>query len=283
MPIASDLMVLAAASLAIFGAWVYFRRYQIVRPPVGVFNRNDLVLLLAGIILMPYLYLFLPIWLAAILLGLVTCSILYTIWEPILRSGRVIWLVVLLTIGLNLASAWCFGIGHEVFVVINDLIILLVCLGVSNLWVQGGMKARHVMILAAFLTFYDLIATSILPLMSDMILRLAPLPFAPMVVWGNGHGLVSIGLGDLILAATFPLVMRKAFSRRAGLLALLLMPSVIASLMCLPVIFPIKGVFPAMVGLGPVIMLQYLFWHKHQKEERTLWQYWEQEAGFVSF
>src|ERR1051326_5666358 len=120
MPILSDLMVLAGASLAIFAAWVYFRRYQIVRPPVGVFNRNDMILLLAGIILMPYLYLFLPTWLAAILLGLVTCSILYTIWEPILRSGRVIWLMVLLTMGLDLATAWWFGTGHEVFVVIND-------------------------------------------------------------------------------------------------------------------------------------------------------------------
>lgn len=278
MPIISDLIVLAGASLTIFAAWVYFRRYQIVRPPVGVFNRNDMVLLLAGIILMPYLYLFLPTWLAGILLGLVTCSILYAIWEPVLRAGRAIWLMVLLNMGLDLVTAWWFGTDHKVFVVINDLIILLVCIGISNLWVQGGIKARDVMLLAAFLTLYDVIATSILPLMSDMMLRLAPLPFAPLMVWGNGHELVSIGLGDLILATVFPLVMYKAFSRRAGLIALLLMPSVIASLMFLPLILPIKGVFPAMVGLGPVIILQYLFWYRRQKRERHLWQYCEQEA-----
>jgi hypothetical protein len=77
--------------------------------------------------------------------------------------------------------------------------------------------------------------------------------------------------------------MRKAFSRHAGLLALLLMPGVIASLMCLPIILPIKGVIPAMIGLGPVIILQYLFWHRHQKEERTLWQYCEQETRLMQF
>ncbi len=274
MPIVSDLVVLAGASLAICAAWVYFRRYQIVRPPVGVFNRNDMVLLLVGIILMPNLYLLLPIWLAGTLLGLMTCSILYTIWEPVLQARIAIWFMVLLNMGLDLASAWWFGTDHEAFVVINDLIVLQICIGISNLWVQGGMKARDMMVLAAFLTLYDIIATSILPLMHDVMLHLAPLPFAPLVVWGSGNGLVSIGLGDLILATVFPLVMLKAFSRRASLLALFLVPSVIASLMLLMTILPINGAFPAMVGLGPAMILQYLFWHRCQRQERFMWQYY---------
>ena len=283
MPIVSDLIVLAGASMAILGAWAYFRRYRIVRPPVGVFNRNDMVLLMAGIIIMPYLYLLLPIWLAGTLLGLVTCSILYTIWEPVLQARTTIWLVVLLNMGLDLTTAWWFGANHEVFVIINDFIVLLICIGVSNLWVQGGIKARNVMMLAVFLTLYDTIATSILPLMHDMMLHLAPLPFAPTMVWGNGNALAGIGLGDLILAATFPLVMRKAFSRRAGLLALLLMPSVIAGMILLQIIMPTKGIFPAMLFLGPVMILQYFFWHRHQKRERTMWQYYEQETGMTQF
>jgi hypothetical protein len=278
MPIVSDLIVLAGASLTICAAWVYFRRYRIVRPPVGVFNRNDMILLLVGIILMPYLYLLLPTWLAGTLLGLVTCSILYTIWEPVLRARIAIWLMVLLNIGLDLASAWWFGTGHEAFVVINDLIVLQICVGISNLWVQGGMKARDVTLLAAFLTLYDILATSILPLMHDVMLRLAPLPFAPLVVWGSGSGSVSIGLGDLILATVFPLVMLKAFSLRAGLLALFLMPCVIASMMLLMIILPINSVFPAMAGLGPVMILQYFCWHRCQGQECYMWEYYEYKA-----
>jgi hypothetical protein len=278
MPIISDLIVLAGASLAVFAAWVYFRRYQIVRPPVGVFNRNDMVLLLAGIILMPYLYLLLPSWLAGALLGLVTCTILYTIWEPVLQARIAIWLMVLLNIGLDLASAWWFGTSHEAFFVINDLIVLQICVGISNLWVQGGMKARDVMVLAAFLALYDILATSTLPLMHDVMLRLAPLPFAPLVVWGSGSGPVSIGLGDLILATVFPLVMLKAFNPRAGIIALLIMPGVIASMLLLINILPGNSIFPAMAGLGPVMILQYLFWHRCERQERSMWQYYERKS-----
>ena len=281
MPIVSDLIVLAGACIAIIGAWVYFQRYQIVRPPIGVFNRNDVVLLMVGIIVMPYLYLLLPIWLAGTLLGLVTCSILYTIWEPVLRARIAIWLVVLVSTGLDLTTAWWVGADHAVFVIINDLIVLLICIGVSNLWVQGGIKASNVIVLAAFLTLYDVIATSILPLMHDMMLRLTPLPFAPTVVWGTGNGLVGIGLGDLILAATFPLVMYKAFSHRAGLLALLLMPCVIASMILLQIIMPFKGVFPAMVFIGPTMILQYFFWRRHYKCEHTMWQYYKRKSSLA--
>jgi hypothetical protein len=283
MPIVSDLIVLAGASLAIIGAWVYFQRYQIVRPPIGVFNRNDVIWLMAGIIILPYLYLFLPIWLAGTLLGLATWSVLYTIWEPVLRARRAVWLVVLLNMGLDLIAVWWVGADHAAFVLINDLTVLLICIGISNLWVQGGIKARHVMVLAAFLTLYDVIATSILPLMHDMMLRLAPLPFAPTVVWGTGNELAGIGLGDLILAATFPVVMCKAFSRRAGLLALLLMPCVIAGLVLLQVMMSFKGVFPAMVFIGPTMILQYFFWQRYHKRERTMWQYYEQKAGLSQF
>ena len=119
--------------------------------------------------------------------------------------------------------------------------------------------------------------------MHDMMLRLTPLPFAPTVVWGTGSGLVGIGLGDLILAATFPLVMYKAFSHRAGLLALLLMPCVIAGMILLQIIMPFKGVFPAMVFIGPTMILQYFFWHRHYQQERTMWQYYERKAGLPQF
>ena len=42
-------------------SWAYFRRYQLSRPPIGVFGLGDVVVMLAAIILIPFLYLALPL------------------------------------------------------------------------------------------------------------------------------------------------------------------------------------------------------------------------------
>ena len=50
-----------------------------------------------------------------------------------------------------------------------------------------------------------------------MVERLADLPFLPVVAWGFGQDeWAGIGLGDLLFATVFPLVMRKAYGKRAG-------------------------------------------------------------------
>jgi hypothetical protein len=79
----------------------------------------------------------------------------------------------------------------------------------------------------------------------------------------------AIGLADLLLASAFPLVMRKAFGSTAATLALVL------SIGCLVGLFAaqIEGVFPAMVVLGPVMVLQYIVWRWRQGAERTTRQY----------
>jgi hypothetical protein len=133
------------------------------------------------------------------------------------------------------------------------------------------MKARDIAILGAFLTMYDLAATWLLPLMHDMLTRLAGLPFSPMVAWGvsNSQAWVGIGLGDLLLASVFPLVMLKAFGNTAGLVALFVALAAIATMM----LAPIAGIFPAMIVLGPLMVLQYLYWIRRRGSERTTWQY----------
>ena len=93
-------------------------------------------------------------------------------------------------------------------------------MGVSNVWAQSGMKARDAALLGGLLAIYDFVFTAQLPVMDDLLTRLAALPFAPQVVWPTGDGQwVGIGLGDLLLATAFPLVMRKAFGQSAGLAA----------------------------------------------------------------
>jgi hypothetical protein len=128
-------------------------------------------------------------------------------------------------------------------------------------------------LLGAFLTVYDVLATSVLPLTSDLFNRLAGLPLAPLIAWGSGSSVVGIGLGDLLLATVFPLVMRKAFGRLAGIVALVLALATLGVLLVLP----LQGVFPVMLVLGPLMVLQCLYWRRRRGRERTTWQYLQEE------
>ena len=93
------------------------------------------------------------------------------------------------------------------------------------------MKARAVAVLGGALALYDLVATSLLPLMTDLVWRLASIPFAPVVTWGVGPDRLLIGLGDLLLATVFPLVIRKAFGRSAGIAAMIINLGTIAGML----------------------------------------------------
>ena len=65
MIVALCVILLHTAATILLG-WGYFRRYAVTRPPIGVFNIWDVMVMMGGIILVPYLYLLLPIWLVAI-------------------------------------------------------------------------------------------------------------------------------------------------------------------------------------------------------------------------
>src|SRR5690606_32090986 len=128
-------------------------------------------------------------------------------------------------------------------------VIIVICvIGVTNLWAQSGMKARHVAILGAALAVYDLVATWVLPLMKDLSIRIETLPFAPQLAWPiNAAGdWLGPGLGDLVLVAVFPLVMRKAFGREAGVVAMVLGLGTIG-LLIISVVFGFFEIFPVMV------------------------------------
>lgn len=266
-------VVVGCVACALLGSWAYFRRYQVSRPPIGVFNLMDIALIVVFIILVPLLYLALPLWLAATLLLLVALSILYFVWEPVLYARWAIWLATLSLLVIDSAASLLFGTKQNVFFVFNNAVLLLIVVGATNLWAQSGMKARDAALLGAFLALYDFIATSRLPLMGDLVARLAGLPLAPLVAWSSEHTLWGIGLGDLLLAAVFPLVMRKAFGLPAGLVSLLLALAAICTLLALP----LQGLFPVMVVLGPLMVLQYLYWRRRRGRERTTWQYLQEE------
>ena len=189
-------VVLAFTASAVLLGWVYFRHYQIARPSVGVLNLGDVAFMIGVIILIPYLYLALPLWLVAAVFAMAMLSILYFVGEPVLRARWANWVVALLLIGADVWANLHFGAASATFFLVNNTVLVLAVVGVTSLWAQSGIKARDVAVLGGVLTLYDLIATSLLPLMTDLITRLASIPFAPVVSWGVGPDRFVIGLGD---------------------------------------------------------------------------------------
>jgi hypothetical protein len=134
-------------------------------------------------------------------------------------------------------------------------------------------KARDVAVLGGVLALYDLIATSLLPLTTDLITRLANIPFAPVVSWGAGPERVVIGLGDLLLTTVFLLAMRKAFGRSAGIAAMATNLGTIAATMAFLQLAKVEVGIPLMSGLGPLMVVQYGYWVRRRGPERTTWEY----------
>lgn len=271
-------IIFCFALLALGLSWLYFRRYRMQRPPIGVFNLWDVAVMMGAILLIPYLYLLLPRWMVTLLLALGALGITFFLFEPVWRSSRLAWVITLLIIAATLGAWWRFGGTAPEFLFINNVVQVLSVIGISNLWAQSGMKARDAAVLGAALVVYDFLFTSVLPLMTDLFTQIDGLPFAPVVGWPvTREGILLIGLGDLLLAAVFPLVMRKAYGRTAGLTALSVALLALAGVLLLPISGLLQVTFPVMVVLGPLMVAQYLFWRRRRGRERTTRQYWQAE------
>ena len=252
-------VLLAHAILAIVLSWVYVRRYQVKRPPVGVLNLVDVAVMLAGVVFVPYLYLYLPLWLVILLLLSATASIIYFVLEPMLHSRAARWLITGALVAADVLAVLVFGSASPVFFAVNNLALVVTIVSVTALWAQSGMRARDAAVLGAALAMYDFIFTAQLTVMSDLFARVADLPFAPVVAWPIGNRQWSgIGLGDLLMAAVFPLVMRKGFGHTAGVWTMAIGIAVIAIVLALPDSIVQTG-FPVMVVLGPLMVLEYTY------------------------
>jgi len=219
--IAANVAIWLLVTLTVLGAWFFFRRWSLTRPPLGTVNLGDVGFTLASIVAMPFLYLWLPGWVAGLLLAVTTLSLLWFLVEPVTPSPLARWGLAGGLVAADVLLAWQPGTSSTAFLLVNDAVIILVAIGVSVLWAQGGLRARDLAILAGAITLYDLVATGFLPLTTEMIDRLAGMPFLPMAAWPVGNGeWVGIGLGDLLMAAVAPLIFRKAFGKQAGMVAI---------------------------------------------------------------
>src|SRR2546423_9781628 len=107
------------------------------------------------------------------------------------------------------------------------------------------------------------------------------------MAWGTGHHRLGIGLGDLLLATVFPLVMRKAFGRVAGLVALAGALGTLGALLTLLELAQRAGrsvpaTLPAMTPLGPLMVLQYVYWVHRRGPERPTPDYLHADTATVA-
>jgi hypothetical protein len=276
---ASFYVVAGITALTVLTGWRYFRRFQVNRPPVGVINLGDVALLLTMIVVMPALYLVLPLWVVTAVLAVGMLSALYIGLEPILPRAWLVLIACFALVGADVALALTRGVISEPFLLVNNVVMVIAIVGGTSLWAQSGMKARGVAVLAGALAIYDGVATLRFSIMTDVLNRLSALPLFPVVAWGldNPRTSLRIGLGDLLLATVFPLVMRKAFGRTAGIVAVA--TGIVVPVVMLAMVATATGptTIPVMAVMGPLMVMQYIAWHRARGRERTTWQYLQAE------
>jgi hypothetical protein len=259
----SALIVLFGAAASALGGWLYFGRYEMVRPPIGVSGLADVAFAFVAIIIVPILYLVLPTWFVAGLLILTTFSLIYFLLEPVLPR-LLVWAISALLVVGDLVAGWQLGMTHPFYLAINNLIVILSVVSIANAWASSGTKARDAAVLGGVLILYDFIATAQLSMMGDLFTRLSGLPLAPILAWGEGGTYAAIGLGDLMMLTLFPLTMWKGYGLRAGAIAL----GIGFVALVLLFVLPITTIFPVMVLLGPLMLVQYLWWRRTGPERR---------------
>jgi len=237
-------------------------------------NGADLAFMMTAIVLVPMFYLRVSEAIGIGVLTLGTLGILYLTFEPVLRGRVWIWLASAACIA-GVLAATRLGPADPAFLAANNAVLVVTVIGAANLWAQSGMRARDAALLGGLLIAYDVTATTLLPHMGHLFTTLQGRPFAPITMWpvtAEPGALAAIGLGDQLMAAVFPLVLRKAFGRRAGLTALVLGLGAIGGLIALPLLGVQLPIFPVMVVLGPLMAIQYGWWRRTARE-RTYQEY----------
>jgi hypothetical protein len=250
----------AAAALA------YFRRVRLERPAIGCFNARDIVILFVFIVTLPVLYLYLPPIVLTIFLVITFASALSIGYRPLLPSA-VLWPTIGLLIATNiLVARHMLGTtrGWQLYWTLTSIAVLAAAVAVSNLYVQGGMRLRHVAWFALGLAVYDPIFSFGIPLTAQLADTFAGFPLDPSIGFRAGLNSANIGIGDLLVYSTFTLAAYKAYGRSGARLAFGLVAvfgGLAPSLAPLVVSAVVRGnigvVVPAQLFFGPAAFAGY--------------------------
>jgi hypothetical protein len=268
-----------------FSALYFFRRVSLERPPIGVFNGRDIVVLYVFIITLPTLYLVLPQWLLTGFLIITFMAALSIGYRPVLPRSM-LWPAIGLLLGVNIWIARTMlgtVAGWQLMLAMNAVMVLLAAVAVANLYAQGGMRLKHVAWFALTLGVYDL---AFLPFTLQLADAFIGKPLNPAIGMRMSVYNVDIGLGDVLVYALFTVTAMKAYGPRAARMAI----GVIAVFgAVLPALAPLliaqvsRGtgnvVTPAQVIFGPAALVTYLLLRRRYGPERTFAEYRADPSG----
>src|SRR6266508_751569 len=198
------IVVLVGALSTTAAALVYFRRVRLERPAIGCFNGRDVVILFGFIVTLPVLYLFVPPIVLTIFLVITFVSALSIGYRPVLPRA-VLWPAIGLLIGTNIVVARnLLGTtrGWQLYWALTSVAVLFAAVAVANLYIQGGMRLRHVAWFALGLAVYDPIFSFGVPLTAKLADAFAGFPLDPSIGFRAGLNSANIGIGaPLVITA----------------------------------------------------------------------------------
>jgi hypothetical protein len=274
-------VIMAGVIVVCGGALAYFRHVRMERPAVGTFNSRDVVILLIFIGVLPFVYGWLPIPLVTCLLILTFTSALYIGYRPLLGPTG-IWLGIGLLFGFNIwSSNHLMGTlpGWQVWFSEQGIVVVLAAIAVCNLYLQGGMKLRHVAGLSLALAGYDVIFAAYYPLTGRLIARYLTHPLTPLLGMRFGYVDYAVGLGDLLVYSLFFVGAYKAYGTQAAAVAaavIVVMGGCATAF--IPFLFNFTNanldvLIPAQSLFGPAAFVTYLWMKRHYGRERTMAEY----------
>ena len=104
-------------------------------------------------------------------------------------------------------------LGWQICWLVNSVVIIFAAVTVANLYVQGGMRVKHVAWFALVLAVYDAIFTFVWPVTNILAQRFIGWPLDPAIGFRLGVFNSSLGLGDLLVYSLFVIAVHKAYGR----------------------------------------------------------------------
>lgn len=267
-----------ATVLATACAVWYLRHVRMERPGIGTFKGRDIAILTVFLATLPVLYIHLPRVVLTSFLAVTFIASLSIGLKPLLNPTQV-WLVVGGLIGLNIWLARTMlgtVLGWQIYWAEDAILVLLGAASVANLYVQGGMKLKHVASFALTLAVYDVVFTTAFPVTDALAEDFLGFPLDPSVGMRFGIANAALGLGDLLVYCLFFCASFKAYGRKGAKLAAGLVmafgvvgPSY-ASLLVDVVDARGDRIIPAQAIFGPAAFLAYRWMRNHWGTERTM-------------
>lgn len=183
-------MVLAALTVRVSRSW------PMPLPAIGVFDRTDVVLTAAVIVVFPVVGVLLPPWGAALVFSAIVVNAWYDMGWRLCPQAAV---RVAVGCGAVATSLLLRAHGWHWAWLFNDVILAVTVVAIVAVWVQTGMTLGQVSALAVFLTAYDLISTHLTTATRDLLDGLldGALPFT-FVLEVQGHHF-QLGFGDVLV------------------------------------------------------------------------------------